>query len=283
MTKIFNSTISGNRLLSKVDGAGGIRLTGSPGWSILGSTIAYNSTTATSPASAGGLVALNGSPGPLLNTILANNTGGFADFYGRFSGARGILMGISYPFAGLTNGVDGNIVGTPDAPVDPQIYPLIDNGGGIPTHALRPRSPAIDSGSNLYSTDSHGDPQTLDQRGFSRPVNSTVDIGAFEANSWSVPVTSTIKGIVRTAEGRGTFKSRITVNDSSGTRLTILTHPFGYYRLPGLVPDRFYTLDCFDKRSVFVSQSVFIEELTEYVDFRGVEAGSIVFKGSSAR
>jgi hypothetical protein len=123
----------------------------------------------------------------------------------------------------------------------------------------------------------------LDQRGFSRPVNSTVDIGAFEANSWSVPVTSTIKGIVRTAEGRGTFKSRITVNDSSGTRLTILTHPFGYYRLPGLVPDRFYTLDCFDKRSVFVSQSVFIEELTEYVDFRGVEAGSIVFKGSSAR
>jgi len=273
-TKIFNSTISGNRLLSKVDGAGGIRLTNSPSWLVIGSTIAHNSTAANSPGSAGGLVALNGSPGPLLNTILANNTGGFSDFYGRFSAARNILMGITYPFAGLTNGVDGNIIGTPDAPVDPQIHPLIDNGGGIPTHALRPRSPAVDAGSNLYSTDSHGDPQALDQRGFSRPVNSTVDIGAFEANSWAVPITSTIEGIARTAEGRGTFKSRITLNDSTGTIRMILTHPFGYYRIPGLVSDRFYTLDCFDKRSVFVSQSVFIEELKEYVDFRAVDAGS---------
>jgi CSLREA domain-containing protein len=273
MTKIFNSTISGNRLLSKVDGAGGIRLTNSAVWSIIGSTIAFNSTNATSPASAGGLVVLNGFPGPLQNTILAKNTGGFADFFGRFSGARGILMGIAYPFAGLTNGVDGNIVGTPDAPVDPQIYPLLDNGGGILTHALRPRSPAVDAGSNLFSTDSHGDPQALDQRGFSRPVNSTVDIGAFEANSWAVPVTSTIEGITRTGEGRGVFKSRITLNDSTGAIRTILTHPFGFYRLPGLVPDRFYTLDCFDKRSVFVSQSVFVEELKEYVDFRAVDAG----------
>ena len=271
--KIINSTISGNRHLSKSDGAGGIRIAGSPGWGIIGSTIAYNSTVATGPASAGGLASLN-SFGPLQNTILANNTGGFADFCGRFSGARSLLIGIAYPFAGLTNGVDGNIVGTPDAPVDPQLYPLLDNGGGIPTHALRPRSSAIDAGNNLYAIDHHGDPKTLDQRGFSSPVNSTVDIGAFEANSWAVPVVSTIKGIVRTAEGQGIFKARITLNDPLSTDRTVLTLPFGYYRLPGLVSDRIYTLDCFDKRTVFDSQDLLVEEAIEYVDFYAKPAGA---------
>jgi CSLREA domain-containing protein len=265
--KIFNSTISGNRLLSTVDGAGGIRLTESAGWSIAGSTIAYNSTAATSTRSAGGLVALNGFPGPLVNTILAKNTGGFADFYGAFSGARGVLMGIAYPFAGLTNGVDGNIVGTPDAPVDPQIYPLIDNGGGIPTHALRPRSPAIDSGSNLYSTDSHGDPQTLDQRGFSRPVNSTVDIGAFEANSWAVPVISTIKGRVFNY-GRGVFGARVSLSDAAGNvEKTVMTLPFGHYRLPGALPGTVYSVSCHDKRAQFSAVSFLVEEVVEYFDF----------------
>jgi CSLREA domain-containing protein len=267
MTKIFNSTISGNRLLSNVDGAGGIRLTNSASWLIIGSTIAFNSTNGTSQLSAGGLVVLNGFPGPLQNTILAKNTGGFADFFGRFSGARGILMGIAYPFAGLTNGVNGNIVGTPDAPVDPEIYPLLDNGGGIPTHALRPRSPAIDSGSNLYSTDSHGDPQALDQRGFSRPVNSTVDIGAFEANSWSVPVISTIKGRVFNY-GRGFFGARVSLSDGGGNlEKTVMTLPFGHYQLHGALPGTVYSVSCHDKRAQFSAVSFLVEEAVEYFDF----------------
>lgn len=41
---IINSTISGNNATSVTDGAGGIRLTGSPNWNINNSTIANNST-----------------------------------------------------------------------------------------------------------------------------------------------------------------------------------------------------------------------------------------------
>ena len=55
----------------------------------------------------------------------------------------------------------------------PVLGPLQDNGGYTPTIALLSGSPAIDAGTNT------GCPST-DQRGESRPYNSTCDIGAFE-------------------------------------------------------------------------------------------------------
>ena len=75
------------------------------------------------------------------------------------------------------NGVNGNIVG-----VDPLLGPLADNGGPTQTMALLAGSPAIDKGDNtLVPIDpSTGLPFTTDQRGFTRVVNGTVDIGAFE-------------------------------------------------------------------------------------------------------
>ncbi len=64
---------------------------------------------------------------------------------------------------------------------DPLLGELADNGGPTETHALEPRSPAIDAGSNddLLSF------MTTDQRGRSRIVGDRVDIGAYEF--WSVP------------------------------------------------------------------------------------------------
>ena len=75
------------------------------------------------------------------------------------------------------NGVNGNIVG-----VDPLLGPLADNGGPTQTMALLAGSPAIDKGDNtLVPIDpSTGLPVTTDQRGFTRVVNGSVDIGAFE-------------------------------------------------------------------------------------------------------
>jgi hypothetical protein len=64
------------------------------------------------------------------------------------------------------------------------------NGGPTQTMALLPGSPAIDAGDNNYS------PEPYDQRGdgFSRIVNGTIDIGAFEVqgggNSLAPPPTS---------------------------------------------------------------------------------------------
>ena len=70
---------------------------------------------------------------------------------------------------GITNGVDGDIVG-----VDPKLGPLQDNGGPTPTMALLPGSPAIDAGANPLGL-------TSDQRGYSpRVVGAAADIGAYE-------------------------------------------------------------------------------------------------------
>ena len=57
---------------------------------------------------------------------------------------------------------------------DPRVFPLAENGGPTPTHALRLGSRALDTG----NTD-----QPADQRGVSRPFGAADDKGAFESNS----------------------------------------------------------------------------------------------------
>jgi CSLREA domain-containing protein len=76
---------------------------------------------------------------------------------------------------GITN-EDGNIVGNVapyDAPIDPLLGPLANNGGPTSTHALLGASPAIDAGTAYVC------PAT-DQRGVSRPQGAACDIGSYE-------------------------------------------------------------------------------------------------------
>ena len=60
--------------------------------------------------------------------------------------------------------------------VNLRLGPLADNGGLTKTHLPQTGSPALDFGTNT------GCPAT-DQRGQSRPVNSTCDVGAVERQS----------------------------------------------------------------------------------------------------
>ena len=55
----------------------------------------------------------------------------------------------------------------------PQLDPLADNGGFTLTHAIKPTSPAIDTGSNPI-------PLAFDQTGYVRKEGVETDIGAFE-------------------------------------------------------------------------------------------------------
>jgi hypothetical protein len=126
-----------------------------------------------------------GSGAPVLhNTLIAGNFRGATattadDVYGSLnSGGDYNLIGDGTGMFGLTNGVNGNLVGSASAPIDPLLDSLGNYGGSTLTHALLPGSPAIDAGNNAYATD-------WDQRGpgYPRIVNGIIDIGAFEVQS----------------------------------------------------------------------------------------------------
>ncbi len=95
-------------------------------------------------------------------------------------GTVGTLATGATACTGVTDGVNGDQVGTAGSPIDPGLTPLADHGGPSLTHGLLAGSPAINAGDPAGCTDSTGAPLTTDQRGFPRPVGPACDIGAFE-------------------------------------------------------------------------------------------------------
>jgi len=116
----------------------------------------------------GGMFNESSSP-TLKNTIIADSTGG--DCANNLSilnaASSNNLIEDAANACGLTNGVNGNIIG-----FDPKLGPLADNGGFTKTHALLAGSLAINAGTNT------GCPAT-DQSGMNRSDGSC-DIGAYE-------------------------------------------------------------------------------------------------------
>jgi hypothetical protein len=162
--------------------------------------------------------------------------------------------------------VNGNIVGSAESPVEPILGPLSDNGG-LQTHALQPGSPAIDSGNNERADDRRGNPLLADQRGFVRLANAIVDMGAYESASQPLVISSTVQGQAVNATGRGIAGARVELRDAGGEVRYAMTNPFGFFQFADVTIDQNYTIKCLDKRNVFPSQNVLIEESIEYVKF----------------
>ncbi len=170
---IVNSTFSGN--------FGGT--SGGAGCVDNGIVTIRNTTITNNTARIGGGVFLIGGTANFGNSVIAGNnitgTGG-VEFHS--------VMGIK------ATSVGNNLVG--DAPGDaantgtpiiyqstdiidtpPNLSTLNNNGGTTPTHALLANSPAINAGNNANVIGA------TDQRGFTRIVGGTVDIGAFEVQT----------------------------------------------------------------------------------------------------
>jgi hypothetical protein len=175
---LTNSTVSGN---TSTDGRGGGILNRGT-LNLTSVTVAFNGA-----ASGGGV--FNTGTANLFNTIVANNTsaGTAPDFSGAISPASSFnLIGNGAGMTGMTNGTNGNQVGTAANPIDPKLGSLALNGGTTLNHALLPGSPAIDQ----------GDASGTDQRGLTRPVDDPAitdatggngaDIGAFEVQTANV-------------------------------------------------------------------------------------------------
>jgi CSLREA domain-containing protein len=168
---LINSTVSGN---SAPVGAG-IYSVGCAGPSVTltNSTVTRNSAT----RAGGGIFQDTDEDGTvtLINALVAQNSAPTGpDFLNSNGGvlARFTLIG-NGAGSGITNGVDGNQVGGANAPIDPRLGSLADNGGPTKTHALLSGSPAIDAASTP-------DCPTTDQRGVLRPQGAACDIGSYE-------------------------------------------------------------------------------------------------------
>ncbi|QDT92883.1 choice-of-anchor Q domain-containing protein [Gimesia algae] len=164
---ISNVTFSGNEAGKE---GGAIHNTGE--MTINNTTVYENSTEGTG----GGIYSVADTASvSVKNTIVAGNNallGGF-DLAGTFTSLGYNLIGTSGSAAGFIDGFNGDIVGSNSQRIDPALTALLDNGGPTETHALLAGSRAIDAGDNT-------DGISLDQRGATRPTDTTSDIGAFE-------------------------------------------------------------------------------------------------------
>ena len=140
-------------------GGGGIYNDSGAALMLLCSTFAHNY------AAAGGGIA-NAGTMTARNTILAGNTASTgADLSGDLGSQGHNLIGDTH---GGSDFADSDLLN-----VDPKLGPLQYNGGPTATMALLVGSPAVDAGDNTNVP-------AYDQRGYTRIVGGTIDIGAFE-------------------------------------------------------------------------------------------------------
>ncbi|MDH5677552.1 MAG: right-handed parallel beta-helix repeat-containing protein [Nitrospinota bacterium] len=187
-----NSTLNGN----SASASGGGLFNGAGSVAVINSTISGNSsavsgggiyndalanlalTNVTTTANTGGGVADNGGTTILSNTIIANQATG-ADCAGTFtSSGYNIDSDSSCGLGGAGDQPGASLIG---------MGGLANNGGPTKTHAIGPISVAIDKGSCV---------KAKDQRGIARPQGPKCDIGAYEANYYTLTVTVTGLGKV---------------------------------------------------------------------------------------
>jgi hypothetical protein len=139
-----------------------------------------SSTLSANFAPSGGGIA-NSSEGMLglENTIVAGNRSNpnlGPDVNGRVQTSSSYnLVGIGdRTLSGISDGSQGNQVGSLAGPIDPLLAPLGDYGGPTPTMPLLAGSPALDAGDPAQAG-------TPDQRGLAR--TGGVNIGAFQASA----------------------------------------------------------------------------------------------------
>jgi IPT/TIG domain len=110
-----------------------------------------------SAANAGGGLRIGSTSTPvtLKDTIVAGNlfNASPSDIYGTVSGSNN-LIGVSTGMSGITNGSNGNQVGTTSSPINPLLNALASNGGPTQTMSEQTGSPAIGTGGAVTTLNS---------------------------------------------------------------------------------------------------------------------------------
>jgi len=184
---ITNSTLTGNAAVA----GGGVYSTGPA--TLTNVTVSGN----TASSSGGDVMRVTGSF-TLMNALIADNTAPSGpDASGNFaSGSKNTIIVNGSGMTGLTDGANGNIVGSAGRPVNPLLGPLGDYGGNTQTIPLLPGSPAIDLGNITICNTTTGTAPVngMDQRGVARPISpasGACDIGAFESRGFAIRASGT--------------------------------------------------------------------------------------------
>lgn len=232
---IINSTLSGNSAL----GGGAIFNAGAT-MTINSSTISNNSADSSiaQPYNTGGGIFNYFGTVSLANTIIAanfdtkNNSGMGTlspDVYGTFIDNGNNFIGDTTGSKGFTT---STFLGNASNRLDPQLLPLGNYGGSTQTQLPKPTSPVINAGNNVTAT--------TDQRGYSRIVGGTVDIGAVEVQGYTISPVNGNKGFQLTENNSNTpipnIPITVTVTSSSGatTSYTTTTDASGIASLQSL-------------------------------------------------
>ncbi len=231
---VINSTVSGNQALDG-DG-GGIAANGDVDVRIFNSTISQNYA-----QHFGGGIFYDYNTITLKNTILAgNSTSGTGPDCG---GLNGQIVSLGHNLIGSATGCSfssstGDIQNT-----HPGLFPLAGSPG---IHMLQPASPAIEAGDPTGCVDNLGNPITVDERGFKRPVDGNADgiavcdIGAIELQALEASYKAANESVVRpgqnvtytivlTNTAGGSVEPDVAVTDTIPTSLT--------YQIGSLVAD----------------------------------------------
>jgi predicted outer membrane repeat protein len=213
-----NVTFTGNTAVTEggaILAAGHVTLTNV---TISGNSGGINQTGAS--VGGGGISNIDASnPITLTNTIIAGNT--FLnqlppDVNGAFTSGGNNLIGIMDGSTGLTNNVNGDIVGTGAGPIDAKLGPLGGNGGTTQTMPLLAASPAI--GAGKPGACASAPVSGTDQRGSPR-LASICDIGAYE--SQGKKLVATVNPL--TATSGTAFPLTVIMEDTFGDVLTRYT------------------------------------------------------------
>jgi len=169
---VTDSTIAGN--IADNGNGGGVYNWPSVGASVTltDSTVTGNQASGTGSNGYGGGI-FNGQSLTVQSSIIAGNS---AQNSGPdiFDGGGGTTTDNGYNLIGNTSGSSGFTASTDHLNVSADLAPLGYYGGPTETLVPLPGSPAIGAGSSS---------QSFDQRGFSRSVSGSVDIGAFQTQS----------------------------------------------------------------------------------------------------
>ncbi|MDQ4121251.1 MAG: cohesin domain-containing protein [Acidobacteriota bacterium] len=248
--RISNSTISGNTAQSY---GGGIYNDYSSTLNLTNVTITNNRSTNTICTDCGGGVFNYRNSGVssvvnMVNTIVAGNTvansASGPDFSGVVSStSSNNIIGNNQLTTGISDGVNGNQVGTPSLPINPQLAQLANNGGATETHATLALSPATDRGNNCVlfaGSCGNGNPALADDQrgaGFPRQSGGVVDVGAVEvAQSLnSFDVSGTVFYGTSPAGGPQKYVPGVTMSATGASFVSTTTDSTGYYMLRNLI------------------------------------------------